>query len=38
MDNLAGRHPGTVHVAQYFDYAHLPLPLQAVSRPCHDLA
>lgn len=36
--NLIGRHPGTVSLAKYFDYAHLPDDLQAVSKPCHDLA
>lgn len=36
--NLIGRHPGTVSIARHFDYAHLPPALQAVSRPCHDLA
>lgn len=33
-----GRHPGTVHIAQYFDYDHLPEHLQGVSRRCADLA
>lgn len=35
---LIGRHPGTVQLARHFDYAHLPPQLQAVSKPCHDLA
>lgn len=26
------------HVLQYFAYAHLPTPLQDISRPFHDLA
>lgn len=38
MPNLDGRHPATAHVAKYFEYAHLPERLQAVSRPCGDLA
>lgn len=37
-DILDGRHPGTVGIARYFAYAHLPAHLRAVSRPCHDLA
>lgn len=36
--DATGRHPGTAHIARYFDYAHLPAHLQAVSKPCHDLA
>lgn len=36
--DLAGRHPGTIHVAQYFAYAHLPAHLQPISRECHDAA
>ncbi|MEU6674748.1 hypothetical protein [Streptomyces sp. NPDC046925] len=31
-------HPATVALLRYFDYAHLPPHLQAVSRPFHDLA
>ena len=38
MNGLAGRHPGTVSIARYFDYDHLPPHLQVVSKPCHDLA
>lgn len=38
MEHLEGRHPGTVHVARYFEYAHLPAHLQAVSLPFGDLA
>lgn len=38
MENLEGRHPGTVHVARYFEYAHLPERLQAISRPFGELA
>lgn len=33
-----GRHPGTTHLAKYFAYDHLPERLQAVSRPCGELA
>jgi hypothetical protein len=36
--DLTGRHPGTAAVAKHFTYAHLPEHLQAVSKPCHDLA
>jgi len=32
------RHPDTVHLARFFEYDHLPEHLQAVSRPCGDLA
>lgn len=38
MMDLTGRHPGTTHLAKYFAYDHLPPHLQAVSRPCADLA
>lgn len=38
MIDTTGRHPGTRHLAQYFEYAHLPAHLQAVSRPCAELA
>jgi hypothetical protein len=31
-------HPAIAQVFQYFAYAHLPPHLQAVSKPCHDLA
>ncbi|MFB4285686.1 hypothetical protein ACBJ59_61240 [Nonomuraea sp. MTCD27] len=36
--NLVGRRPETYRMAQYFAYGHLPANLQAVSKPCHDLA
>lgn len=36
--DLIGRHPSTTQLAQFFAYDHLPEQLQAVSRPCHDLA
>jgi hypothetical protein len=32
--NLIGRHPSTNEIARHFAYEHLPLPLQAVSKPC----
>lgn len=35
---LVGRHPSTNQIARYFEYDHLPAPLQAISKPCHDLA
>ncbi|MFF7949150.1 hypothetical protein [Streptomyces griseorubiginosus] len=35
---MADRHPGTTHLLRYFEYAHLPEHLQAVSKPCSDLA
>jgi hypothetical protein len=35
---LDGRHPGTVGIYRYFAYSHLPKHLQAISKPCHDLA
>jgi hypothetical protein len=36
--NLSGRHPGTTAIAKHFAHEHLPPHLQAVSKPCHDLA
>lgn len=38
MPDLSNRHPDTAHLARYFEYAHLPERLQAISRPCGDLA
>jgi hypothetical protein len=38
MQNLEGRHPGTVAIARYFEWEHLPEKLQAISRPCGELA
>lgn len=38
MKYLEGRHPSTQAIARYFAYDHLPVPLRAVSAPCHDLA
>ncbi|MEU3318841.1 hypothetical protein [Streptomyces sp. NPDC006785] len=35
---MAERHPGTTHLLRYFEYGHLPAHLQAVSKPCGDLA
>jgi hypothetical protein len=37
-DVWAGRHPSIAHFASLFDYAHLPMHLQAVSGPCGALA
>lgn len=36
--NLIGRHPSTYQISRYFEYEHLPTHLQAISKPCHDLA
>ncbi|WP_067483749.1 hypothetical protein [Actinomadura hibisca] len=38
MQDLTDRHPGTQHLARHFEYDHLPEHLQAVSRPCGELA
>jgi hypothetical protein len=38
MRDLTGRHPGTTGIAGYFTFEHLPPHLQAISKPCHDLA
>lgn len=38
MQNIDGRHPGTTGIAKHFSFDHLPPYLQAVSKPCHDLA
>ncbi len=38
MDIPEGRHPATVSITKYFEHAHLPAHLAAVSKPCHDLA
>ena len=38
MTGPAGRHPATVEMLRYFEYAHLPEHLQATSSRCHDLA
>lgn len=35
---LVDRHPATSQIARYFDFEHLPPKLQAISKPCHDLA
>jgi len=38
-DVLDGRHPGTVHIARYFDARHLPVgPLRDTSMACAALA
>lgn len=31
-------HPSTLALLRYFEYAHLPPELQAISQPLHDLA
>jgi hypothetical protein len=36
--DLTHRHDATANIGRFFDYEHLPEPLQLVSRPCHDLA
>lgn len=36
--DTTNRHPGTTAVAKHFTYAHLPSHLQAISKPCHNLA
>lgn len=39
MIDTAGRHPGTVHIAQFFSYEHLSREdMRAISKACHDLA
>ena len=35
---VAGRHPATVRLVGHFAWAHLPPPLQAISRPIADVA
>ncbi|MEU3976901.1 hypothetical protein [Streptomyces bacillaris] len=35
---MAERHPSTTNLLRYFEYDHLPPHLQAVSKPCGDLA
>lgn len=35
---MLARHPGTRHLIRHFTYDHLPEHLQAVSKPCGDLA
>jgi hypothetical protein len=36
--DLTGRHPAVLAVLQHFTFEHLPPHLQAVSRPCAELA
>lgn len=36
--DLSNRHPSTQQIGRYFEYAHLAERLQAVSRPCGELA
>lgn len=35
---MSDRHPATTGLLRYFAYTHLPEHLQAVSKPCADLA
>lgn len=35
---MTARHPSTVGLLRYFEYAHLPAHLQVISRPVGDLA
>ncbi|WP_385618501.1 hypothetical protein PXH67_06185 [Streptomyces sp. P8-A8] len=35
---MPDRHPATKHLLRFFEHAHLPEHLQAVSQPCGDLA
>lgn len=37
-EKFAHRHPSTVEKLRYFEFAHLPVPLAAVSAPCTELA
>lgn len=36
--NVEGRHPSTVGIARFFEWEHLPPYLQAISRPCGEMA
>lgn len=38
LRNLQHRHPATQQIATYFAYDHLDTALQAISKPCADLA
>lgn len=38
MGDLSNRHPATQHLRKTFAWEHLPPHLQAVSRPCAELA
>lgn len=35
---MPDRHPSTTALLRYFEYAHLPLHLQQISKPCNELA
>jgi len=37
-EELASRHPSVAEKLRYFEYEHLPVHLQAVSKPCAELA
>lgn len=36
--DITDRHPSTQQICRYFEYDHLPAHLQAISKPCADLA
>ncbi|MGI5418643.1 hypothetical protein [Actinomadura luteofluorescens] len=38
MQDLSDRHPGTQHVARFFEFEHLPAHLRPVSENCARLA
>ena len=38
MEKFGNRHPGTRHLLGFFTYEHLPEHLQAISRPCAEMA
>ena len=38
MTAPTGRHPATLGLLKFFEYAHLPQHLQNVSKPCGELA
>lgn len=38
MLDVTARHPGTQQLYKFFAYAHLPIGLQGISRPCCELA
>jgi hypothetical protein len=37
-ENEGSMHPATEQILRFFEYEHLPIELQHVSRPFHDLA
>lgn len=38
VDDFPGRHPGTLGLLRFFEYAHLPARLQGISEPCATLS